>query len=266
MGRPIRDFRQGYSYHITVRCNNRDFHLHRRPCREVILYCVKRALEKFDFTLYAICVMSSHVHYLIEPARPDDLPRIMHFVNWYSAMCLNRLLGRRGHFWEKRYHAAGFRYADRRRALNVLRYIHGNPMAAGLSGGFVYPFSNYGTYENLRDDGLTRWHGSFLRLGLSLEECAIRYSSFCQRNPPKPKAPPSPPPPPWGSRLLAPLRLRVDSRLRGHDGAVRGQGLLFERPKSRTPRCQVGEDSYVAEVVRRFLLCNRRRGGRTLLP
>ena len=160
MGRPIRDFRQGYSYHVTVRCNNRDFHLHRRPCREVILYCVKRALEKFDFTLYAICVMSSHVHYLIEPARPDDLPRIMHFVNWYSAMCLNRLLGRRGHFWEKRYHAAGFRNADRRRALNVLRYIHGNPMAAGLSGGFVYPFSNYGTYENLRDDGLTRWHGS----------------------------------------------------------------------------------------------------------
>ena len=32
--------------------------------------------------------------------------------------------------------------------------------------------------ENLRDDGLTRWHGAFLRLGLSLDECATRYRSI----------------------------------------------------------------------------------------
>ena len=37
-------------------------------------------------------------------------------------------------------------------------------------------------------------------------------------------------------------------------------------PGSRTPRCQVGEDSKFVEVVRRFLLCNRRRGKGNLLP
>ena len=33
------------------------------------------------------------------------MPRLMHWLNWYSAMLLNRLLRRRGHFWERRYHA-----------------------------------------------------------------------------------------------------------------------------------------------------------------
>ena len=183
MARGLRVLVPGATYLVTVRCNNRGFDLGRSECRDVLLYTLKKALQKIPCRIYGVCLMNNHVHYLMECA---ELPRFMHYVNWYSAMCLNRLLGRRGHFWEKRYHAAGFRNADRCRALHVLRYTHGNPMAVDLSGGFVYPFSNYGTYENLRDDGLTRWHGLFLRLGLSLEECAIRYNSFCQRNPPNP--------------------------------------------------------------------------------
>ena len=49
-----------------------------------------------------ICVMSNHVHYLIRPARPADMLRLMHWLNWYSAMLLKELLRRRGHFWERR--------------------------------------------------------------------------------------------------------------------------------------------------------------------
>ncbi len=68
--------------------------------------------------------MSNHVHYMIRPARPADLPRLMHWLNWYSAMLLNRLLRRRGHFWERRYHAAAV--PDRITAMRcgLLRYIH----------------------------------------------------------------------------------------------------------------------------------------------
>ena len=31
------------------------------------------------FQLYALCIMSNHVHYLIEPTAKEDLPKIMHF-------------------------------------------------------------------------------------------------------------------------------------------------------------------------------------------
>jgi putative transposase len=77
-------------------------------CRQVFLYAIKKAQDKYRFKLYALCIMSNHVHYLMEPTRSEDLPKIMHWLNWYTAMCFNRMLNRTGHFWEKRYHSTGF--------------------------------------------------------------------------------------------------------------------------------------------------------------
>ncbi len=51
----------------------------------MFLYALKKALEKFKFKLYALCIMSNHVHYLMEPIQPEDLPKIMHWLNWYTA-------------------------------------------------------------------------------------------------------------------------------------------------------------------------------------
>ena len=199
MPRKPRDLKPNYCYHVTVRCNNREFKLIRHECREVFLYALKKAREKFNFKLYALCIMSNHVHYLLEPAQPEDLPRIMHWLNWYTAMCFNRMLNRTGHFWEKRYHSSGFEKTDYQRALNTLRYIHALPKAAKMQQGFFYDFSNYGIHDRLSDDGLTQWHPAFLSLGKSLDECARKYRGFCQKYKPKPK--------PekryhWGSKLL----------------------------------------------------------------
>ena len=202
MSRPKRNLQPGFCYHITTRCNNREFNLARRDCREVFLYAIRKALDKYGFKLYALCIMSNHVHYLIAPQEPQDLPKIMHFLNWYTAMCFNRMLNRLGHFWEKRYFCEGFPIADRDRALTTLRYIHGNPKAARMKPGFFYDFSNYGSYDRLTDDGLTQWHPAFLQLGQTLDECAQKYRGFCQRYKPKPNGK-SASISHWGSKLLA---------------------------------------------------------------
>ena len=149
--------------------------------------------------------MSNHVHYLLEPQQPEDLPKIMHWLNWYTAMCFNRMLNRTGHFWEKRYHSSGFDRNDYRRALNTIRYIHGNPKAASMQYGFFYDFSNYGTYERLTQDGITQWHPAFMALGTTLELCAKTYRRFCQRYKPKPKPEKQNH---WGSKLLAQVKLK----------------------------------------------------------
>lgn len=149
--------------------------------------------------------MSNHVHYLLEPKHPEDLPRIMHWLNWFSAMCFNRMMNRTGHFWEKRYHSTGFPISDKQRALNTLRYIHGNPKAAQMQQGFFYDFSNYGIYDRLTQDGLSQWHPAFLQLGITLDICAAAYRKFCKRYRPKPKAERKTY---WGSKLLAGFTLR----------------------------------------------------------
>ena len=75
MPRKPRNFQIGHSYHITTRCNNREFKLSRRECREVFLYAIKKVSTKYNFRLYALCIMSNHVHYLIEPLQPEDRRR-----------------------------------------------------------------------------------------------------------------------------------------------------------------------------------------------
>lgn len=187
MSRAHREFFPGYCYHVTTRCNNRDFNLASRESREIYLYTLKKAQSKYSFKIYALCIMLNHVHLLIEPENAEEMPKIMHWINWYSAMSFNALLRRKGHFWEQRYSCSGFAVDDKERALNTLRYIHANPKAAGMRQTFFYDFSNYGTYSRLTEDGLTQWHPAFLQLGNSLDECARKYKGFCQRYTPKKK-------------------------------------------------------------------------------
>lgn len=212
----------------------------RLACRQVLLAAIKRCQDKFGFKLYALCIMSNHVHYLLEPPAPEDLPKIMHWLNWYTAMCFNRLLHRTGHFWEKRYHSTGFPNTDKRRALNTLRYIHANPKAAGMQQGFFYDYSNYGSYERLTEDGLTQWHPAFLALGLTLDICAAAYRQFCQKYKPKPKSEKRNH---WGSKKLAALRQKMKAKK-----VSPGQKSLWDD-------WQVPIDE-VVEVAKKFVLAN----------
>ncbi|MEH1928521.1 MAG: transposase [Nostoc sp.] len=206
MSRKPRNYQLSFTYHITTRCNNREFRLTRVECREVFLYAIKKAQDKYRFKLYALCIMSNHVHYLLEPAQPEDLPKIMHWFNWYTAMCFNRMLNRTGHFWEKRYHSSGFANTDSKRALNTLRYIHANPKAARMQQGFFYDFSNYGIHDRLGDDGITQWHPAFLKLGKTLDECAAKYRGFCKKYRPQAKKETRNY---WGNKLLLGLKAKA---------------------------------------------------------
>ncbi len=240
MSRQPRELKADYCYHVTVRCNNREFRLIRDECREVLLYAINKCRAKYGFKLYGLCIMSNHVHYLLKPQQPEELPAIMHWLNWYTAMCFNRMMNRTGHFWEKRYHSSGFPVSDKRRALNTLRYIHANPKAAGMQQGYFYDYSNYGTYDRLTEDGITQWHPAFLAMGTTLEICAAAYRQFCKKykTPPKPERKTH-----WGSKLLAELKIR------GKPKKTPGQKNLWDE-------ATVAEREEVEVVARKFIEAN----------
>jgi REP-associated tyrosine transposase len=193
--------------------------------------------------------MSNHVHYLLKPKQAEDLPRIMHWLNWYTAMCLNRLHKRTGHFWEKRYHSSGFRVSDLWRAMATIRYIHGNPMATGKARlqGFFHSYSNFGIYARPNeDDGLTEWHPAFLLLGQTLDACSARYRRYCLRYRPTTKPQPSFA---WGTRLLSGLSLPK----RGKYECSEQMHLGFS-----DSRCQV-TNTRIEAVAAKFMAANSPR-------
>jgi REP element-mobilizing transposase RayT len=145
--------------------------------RDLLLAVLRKGQEKFGFRLHGIFVMANHLHLLLQPPHGKDLPGIMQWIGWTSAMALNRLTGRCGHFWEARYFSTPIEPGDRRRVLATLRYIHANPKTAGVRMGFHDLWSDYGHYERLQGDGLSEWHPAFLQLAPTLEGCARRYAS-----------------------------------------------------------------------------------------
>jgi REP element-mobilizing transposase RayT len=68
---------------------------------------VANALKEFDgarYRLFAWTVMPNHVHVLFQIIGKASLADIFHSWKSYSAKAANRILGRRGEFWQREYH------------------------------------------------------------------------------------------------------------------------------------------------------------------
>ena len=88
--------------------------------RDVQLAVLAKAQTKIPHKLSGVCLMANHLHLLIRPEDASPLPRLMHWVGCYSAMALNRLAWRCGHFWDARYYATAIAPKDHRRLLNCV--------------------------------------------------------------------------------------------------------------------------------------------------
>ena len=94
---------------------------------------IEDALLHFDgerYHLLAWCVMPNHVHSLFEMLAGYSLVGILHSWRSYTAKEANRLLGRRGQFWDDDYFDRYIR--DNDHLENAINYIEQNPVKAGL--------------------------------------------------------------------------------------------------------------------------------------
>jgi len=102
----------------------------RRPEIAVI---VENALLYFDggrYRLMAWCIMPSHVHFLARIHEGWPLGVLMDSVKDFTARAANKLLGRRGRFWQREYYDRFMR--DWQHYDACVRYIERNPVKAHL--------------------------------------------------------------------------------------------------------------------------------------
>lgn len=93
------------------------------------------------YLLDAYVIMPDHVHLLIRPTQGNTLAKIMQGLKGYTAMELNKIMKRKGSFWQDE----NFDHLIRNGAdwLDKFEYIHNNPVKAGLvENPEDYPYSS----------------------------------------------------------------------------------------------------------------------------
>jgi REP element-mobilizing transposase RayT len=144
MPRQPRLFIPGGFYHVTARGN------HQQPLfRDVVDYraldqIVAAALDPAHARLHAYCWMTNHIHLLVEIA---ELPLgvLMQRIGTRFARAMQKRVPTTGHLFENRYHARLVNVDEY--FLVLLRYIHLNPVRAGMvAGPDQYPWSSHDIY------------------------------------------------------------------------------------------------------------------------
>lgn len=131
-------------YHIMLRgLDKREIFLDNED-RERFLFYLSKAQEKSNYVLYGYCLMDNHVHLLLEEGQEDigiSIKRItVGYVQWH-----NLKYSRTGHLFQNRYKSEVVEKENY--FLAVLRYIHQNPLKAGLVEDIShYRWSSYSHY------------------------------------------------------------------------------------------------------------------------
>jgi len=120
----------GFSiYHIIQRGNERKSLFLSDNDRSQFIETLERMKKKYNFLLYAYCLMDNHVHLLIGD-NGNDISRLIKSINISYAHYFNRTYRRCGHLFQDRFRSE--LVDNDRYLLEVSRYIHNNPVRAGI--------------------------------------------------------------------------------------------------------------------------------------
>lgn len=161
MARRLRLHAPGAFYHVTLRGNHQQPIFFRNDDRDLMERVIADSLERSVAKVHGYCWMTNHVHLLVQVS-DSPLGRLMLRIASTYARTVQLRLQTTGHLFERRYHAT-LVDADNY-LLTVLRYIHLNPVKAGLvSDPAVYPWSSHRVYLGLGD---MPWVTTTFALGL----------------------------------------------------------------------------------------------------
>ncbi|MBI2382779.1 MAG: transposase [Gammaproteobacteria bacterium] len=141
MARPLRIEFAGAMYHVMSRGNARADVFRDDGDRRALLSILGRVCGRFEWTVWAYCLMDNHYHFLVETGRPS-LARGMRELNGQYTQFFNRRHRRVGHLLQGRYKAT---LVEKDAYLMELsRYVVLNPVRAGMvKTADAWPWSSY---------------------------------------------------------------------------------------------------------------------------
>lgn len=167
-----------YPLHLVQRGHNRHVVFAAEDDYQRYLDDLQELKEAFRVRVYAYCLMTNHVHLLVEPGEAvSGLGRMMKALAGRTTRYRNRLEGRSGTLWESRYKSSLVQTDAY--LLACCRYIELNPVRARMVvDPGDYPWSSYrARLGDVQSEWLDR-DPCYLGLGETDAERRGRYAEF----------------------------------------------------------------------------------------
>lgn len=149
MPRQSRKLSQSMVYHCMLRgINKQDIFFDKQDYFK-FQKVLKRSKEIFSYKLYSYILMPNHIHLEIKDETFQLSKIIQHIASSY-AQYFNKKYIRTGHVFENRFLSKNVENANY--ILNLVRYIHQNPVKAGIGDIETYKWGSYLEYLMLKKD------------------------------------------------------------------------------------------------------------------
>lgn len=164
VARAKRHFVPGHIWHITHRCHKREFLLKFLKDRHRYLQWLYQAKKRYGLSILNYMVTSNHVHLLVfDTGKRETIPKSIQLVAGRTGQEYNQRKGRKGAYWEDRYHATAVESGKHQTRCMV--YIDTNMVRAGVvSHPSMWSFSGYNEIQEPRRKNILIDYGKLQRL------------------------------------------------------------------------------------------------------
>lgn len=166
-------------YHVMCRSISEILLFRDEDDKEYYLNLLSRYEERYKFSIYAYCLMDTHLHLHIDP-KGADISKIMHSTNTAYVRYYNKKYKRHGHVFQERF--ASKILGSEAYNLALSAYIHNNPSDISEYKDKVeqYKYSSYSIYLEARKDLKKIIDKSFIfsLFGVNNETFKKRYAEF----------------------------------------------------------------------------------------
>ena len=152
MSRLARIVVPGFPHHVTQRGNRRVDIFHADADRFKYLSLFDQYRQEYGLEVWAYCLMSNHVHWIVVPRDEADLAKTFRDTHTAFALSSNRRRGESGHLWQGRFFSCPL---DGSHAWAAVRYVERNPVRARMvERAEEYRWSSAAAHCGLRSDWL----------------------------------------------------------------------------------------------------------------
>lgn len=176
MARPYRFQSKDCFYHVMSRGNHKkEIFISDSDYNKFFEYLML-AKTKYNFNLYAYCLMPNHYHLFIQILQPN-LSKIMHYINTSYTIYYNRKQNEKGHLFQGRFKS--ILVDEDNYFFELTRYIHLNPVKAKIvSLPQKYKWSSFNGYIKPKTDRYLDYSEIESRLAMNPKE----YKNFVLGN------------------------------------------------------------------------------------